>query len=209
MNPTYKQDKDKFYFYIDHQDINSLKEFVSTYRKQYDALVEAGFEYALGNDLENVIDFYLKDKQNINVTTFHAVLKKGNQNHFDKVSFFLSNIKNCSESEKASFLRGAVQGRNLNIIKQLIEYIDPAIHCGYSLEQCVDSQYEAGINFFLPLCEKHFDTVLENLQEYCNETTISNLQTKIDAYYALQLQKRLNDELADTLDTKSNSKRKM
>ena len=209
MNPTYKEDKNKFYSYIDKQDIKSLKKFVNTYRKQYGSLVEAGFEYAMGEGLENVVDFYLKDTKNINVAIFRTVLHSGNETHFNKVSFFLSKIKQYSKMEQSSFLRSAVNGENLNIIKQMIECIDPAIGFGYLLWQCVENQYEEGMVFFIPLCEQYLDSVLENIQEYCNETTVSNFRSKIDAYYALQLQKRLNDELADTLDTKSNSKRKM
>lgn len=209
MDQTHEYNKHRFFSYIDHQDIALLKPFFETQKREYETLIQQGFQHAINNNLNKVVDFYLDYPSVITVHMFKEILLKGDETHFNKASFFLNTIKNCTKTEQASILACAVDRENTTVLKKMVEYVDPTIDNCYALELSVGHKYEEGVNLLLPLCAKHFETVLINLDEYYNNEMIPYFQTKIDEYEALQQKNRLNDELADTVDAKSGSKRKM
>lgn len=210
MDQTQEHKKHRFFSYIDHQDIALLKSFFETQKRGNETLIQQGFQYAIDNNLNKVVNFYLDHPSVINVQMFNQILLKGDETHFNKASFFLNRIQNCTTTEQASILACAVDRENTTVLQKLVEYIDPTIDNCYALELSVGHKYEEGVNLLLPLCATHLETVLINLKEYyIYNGVIPYFQAKIDEYEALQQKNRLNEKLADTLDTKSNSKRKM
>lgn len=225
----------QFFFYIEGENIPFVEGFIDKHKHKYTYLMRDGFKYALENNKDDVVDLYLKDKKFLNFQMFNDVLQTGNQKHFNKVSYFLSNIKNTSIFEGSTVLHSAIQGQCIDIIKQIIEYIQPMAVDSYALELAFIYKHEESVDLLLPLCARHFDTiryilkksysaqtvayfeskvehynrVIEQSPECFDNTKTLTIQEKIDIYQTLQHKKRLNDALAQFIETTSNSKRKM
>lgn len=225
----------QFFSYIDGEDIPFVEGFIDKHKHKFTYLMRDGFKYALDNNKNDVVDLYLKDKNLLTFPMFNDVLQTGNQTYFNKVSYFLSTIKNSSIFNGSTVLHSAIEGQCIDIIKQIIEYIQPMAVDSYALELAFIYKHEESVDLLLPLCARHFDTIRYNLKqsysaqtvayfeskvEHYNRvieqspecfdgTNIFNIQTKIDIYQTLQQKKRLNDELAHAIETTSNSKRKM